>query len=227
MDLSFDSTINGYSCKSLIDTGANSNFIGLNLIKKLNLELHDLSPLESQVELGNLTQQRVLGIISLELKFNKLPSTTYKEAFKVLETMDHNIAILGIPFLNRQHVKLDFSQYLLQIDRDFLEFENLKNEKETNYDDEITNKIYSIKHSIDSNITDLIRHAKLNNPSLGEIPINPARIRLKTETAELPAKPYKIAYHLYQQVKSEVKRLIDQNVIEPSTSTIVRLLCLF
>ena len=161
-NLQFQGQINENEAAIIIDTGAEANYIGEKMLKQLNINEKEIEKQTSKVEFGNGETGDIIGKADLEISFQALPNTKFKESFKIIKESNMKIIILGLAFMNRQHVKIDFHNYYMQIGQEYITFENDYNKIiEKTPDDDIIKKNTSI---VKKKAMSLINDYKISNP---------------------------------------------------------------
>lgn len=217
--LKFSGFIYNIHVNIIVDTGSEINVICSNLFNRLSKNNNTIkaTKINDKVQYGNKQIEEVNLETSLELNFQGLPDVFFTEKFKVVQNLDTETIILGIPFLQRQNVQINFEDYYLKIGYNFLPMEFTKLTHLSNPDKEIVKKVM-LHHTPEEKINQLILNYKFNNPSLGKMKYeNKSRIKLTTNEI-IFAKPYPIPYKLMDAVKQEIKRLKELDVIQESTS---------
>ncbi|KAG0435425.1 Gag-Pol polyprotein [Dictyocoela muelleri] len=97
--------------------------------------------------------------------------------------------------------------------------ENLKDWNK-NPDKDLLEKLSSayISTNFQKSIQKIIERAESKNPVIGKISGIEHSINLKNTDIDIKAKPYPISYKLYDSVRHEIKRLIDNGLIVKSNS---------
>ena len=216
--LEYPGLLNEEPVMLLLDTGADSNYISESLCKK-NSKIQ-LSPSSSIIQFANEARDKVIGKFNAEIKFRDIQHEVYFEEINVVKGLDQNIVILGLPFMNRQKIVINFSEYLVQIGQKYLTFPGDETRDLMNTPDQyLAHKIYIVqgKDKSMANTLRMIEDYKINNPTLGLISTHPVSMKLQSETP-IAVKPYPIPLKLYEKMNKEIKRLLDLDIIAKSNS---------
>ncbi len=203
----------------IIDCGATNNFMSKGMMDKLKSSINENSTVTT-VSLADGRSLSIIGETVVEFNLGNIKQVTYKETFKIINNLDEDI-ILGMEFLNRQKVVLDFKQMVIKIE-DYL----IKLENDTFYDAQVAPehseidklKLFNIKENSEiKDIKEELKGYENQNPKLGLIPNTEFTIQLKNDVP-IKSTPYAIPFKYYEKIKEEIKRLTKLGVIRKSFS---------
>ncbi|KAG0438426.1 hypothetical protein DMUE_3096 [Dictyocoela muelleri] len=111
-ELLFKRHINDKGIYTLIDTGANDNFINQKLVKKLNIEIKNITPIE--IMFGNKT----IANKNSEAHFNMTIDSFSHKVFKIKAfiTPIANNFVLGTSWLKDTNCILNFKENTMSLD---------------------------------------------------------------------------------------------------------------
>lgn len=210
-------TINEVPVLFVLGTEAYANSIDSNIAERCKLEKSDVKR-EKNITLGDGSHTKKIGTINCDFEINTLEKTKIKEEFILLPNLASSNIILGMPFLQRQRVILDFSHHLIRINERFIRIED--NEDNDAALDELIGRLRVLNENsndINYKLENMLVGYKLSNPELGCITVLPHRIKLK-DNRSITSKPYPIPLALEEPVKLEVQRLLKEGIIRSSES---------
>jgi transposase InsO family protein len=206
----------------ILDPGASSNFISLQLLQKFNSNLETLGTNNDQIQFADGSICKTLGQIPLDIQLEECPGETFHETFKVLPgNMDK--LILGFPFLFRQKVAIDYDPLKIRVANKYIYLKpELLNSWRSNPDSTLNEKIFIItskdhEESIISKTVQAFHCYSENSQALGEIPNYRMNITL-TDSHPISSKPYKLPYKLKKETEEEIQRLLKLGIIRKSKS---------
>lgn len=148
----FKGTINKRKSMIVLDTGAERNYINTDLYDKLKSKDKTFIGEKTEVLLGNKEKLETIGRTNQLVRFDSMRDIAYEEEFKVVKDLDPTLVFLGIPFLNRQQVIVDFENYLVKIEDRYWKFENLSEKKLSDPEIELYSKVLLIKENDEEEI---------------------------------------------------------------------------
>lgn len=95
-----------------------------------------------------------------------------------------------MPFLERNLIKLHFSNFFIQIGRDFAKFKN-EDKDDQSPDKELGQKIFRV-YDFEKEIRNKVNEYKLNNLSLDTLLFKPFTIKLIESCKQPTSRPYTI-----------------------------------
>ncbi|KAG0441665.1 Retrovirus-related Pol polyprotein from transposon 17.6 [Dictyocoela muelleri] len=203
---------------ALIDTGASNSFISKKLVKTLSLKIeNDIN----SVVLANGRKIFTKGFVNLNFYIENNKKCLLKQKFDIIENLDSNI-IFGLDFLTKEKVNIDLNNMTLNfpfvtINLDSERFYSKYHDPDNSFFENTKLNKINMEENYEEKITYLINNFKNKNCLLKKIPDCYFRIALK-DLKIIKKKPYPIPYKYFDDVKNEVKNLLDQGIITHSKS---------
>ncbi len=208
---------------TIIDTGASNNYISLAKLNALKGNFdYKKSCIENKVTLADGKEIKILGQIELQFQILGLNHCRFTENFKIIKEIEVD-CILGLEFLLRQGIKIDFDQMRLECNQEAITFgeREIHEWRESPEAELITsNKLFHVledKEETRKEITNIIDQFKNTNPELGLIVNSEFSIDL-SDNEPVREKPYPIPFKSYLKIKDEIDKLLNLGIIRKSTS---------
>ncbi|KCZ75024.1 hypothetical protein H311_04005, partial [Anncaliia algerae PRA109] len=106
--------INDQNYNAILDTGASSNYISIDLAKQMGKN-EGFSELAERCELGNGNETKIIGKVEFSFHLKNFNNLKCCDSFKIIEGNFQNI-ILGNAFLSKYKVKIDYDYMIINID---------------------------------------------------------------------------------------------------------------
>ena len=198
--LTLDASCNNIALKSLVDNGANRNFIKHEVVERCRFTIDDSS--KNEVLLANETEMRSMGTCESMLYINAILYTQFEIKAKVVKELGHKI-ILGVPFLALNKVIIKYKNYILKLAGREIELPRIKNVNDNALLEKT--KIFTLKESeAKEKIEDLVKETKRKPPILGLISNEYHNINLLSKDI-ISCPQYNIPLSLQKLVKEQIK----------------------
>ncbi|KAI5152460.1 hypothetical protein ENBRE01_2847 [Enteropsectra breve] len=175
--LGLDGEMNNNKVKILLDTGSLKNYISETTANRLGITVMKAEAHRNkQVELGNGTSAKIIGISNTDLKLEAFP------AFTILSGTLNEV-LLGSPLLNRHDVMIDYRAKHIRIIDQVLVFQDTNQADWTENPDSLITERSLHLNEIPSKeqILARISSAERSSSKLGLIP--GVKMQIKTETS--------------------------------------------
>ncbi|KAI5153692.1 hypothetical protein ENBRE01_3227, partial [Enteropsectra breve] len=218
--LEFQGKLNNVQVVFNLDTGADENYISESLAAQINhAQVKRGDP--KTIQLANGTSIETDSCLSAAISFEALKNISITETFRVIPSKLDNYAILGLKFLDKNDVVIDFKSKILKIQSNYIVLPTRNNKELNIYDQQLFEKLHATgqlnKENYEQELENFIKTHKLSNPTLGCIPVTPYRMFLIDEKP-IASKPYSFPHKLVEPVKREIQRLLDAGIINKSSS---------
>ena len=205
-----DSSINGHLIKSLLDTGAQANYISESVAIQCGLKTNPC--VEHVVSTASNEQLSTENCVNARVIIQSVHNKEFLLNAYVIKSLAHGI-ILGQNFMEENACKIDFKSRIIEIDGTPVEMNEGKNRNEQI---KIQNKV-SLAY-LSSDITqDLLNEN--NRISIEKNPIKNTEIRIElTEDTPVQNKPYVVPISQRDKLEKHIEELVQKGIIRPSKS---------
>ena len=201
----------------LLDSGSDESYIQEETALEMNLETENTKI--KTIEVANNETVKVEKKVEVLLELKSTPAAEYKMDLYLMKNMSIEV-ILGMDFLQKFSCILNFKEPLLTIDGHAVELETDKNMWSDSPDKILDekSKVCCVKMSPEERIKQVVMESKKKNPLLGLIDGYEHHILL-TNTSHFGSNGYTVPLSLSQELKDEIKKLLELKIIKYSTST--------
>ena len=179
------------------------------------MRLVEASPFETIVTNGQT--QVVDQAVSVDFELFQLPHQRFTESAYIMKGVNVDL-ILGTDFMNTNKVVINFQKKELSINENTVEINSLasssKPDSKQIHENFLENSLIGKVPEDDQQLSDL---SFTNDQAIGCLPGVEHAINLLRDTV-VRCKPYKLTYKQIEDARKEVDRLLENGVIQVSTS---------
>ncbi len=209
----------GISVDAVLDSGSTLNFINPKIFEDSVLEEEKITP--TNVTFGNGESRKIDRKAIIELF---LPAFNYnhKTTVYILKDLPTSL-ILGLSFFREVKCCIDFTNECITINNIRQDLNLIKEPNDLLIDKAsiLMNQTEATKNKFIRMINERVMESEGKNPLLGKMSFIQHQVVLNKPRPELYRKAYPIPFGLYEEVKSEIKRLKENKIIRDSTSNFV------
>ena len=204
----------------IVDTGSALNYCSKTLAKDIGADIKKGTAITAELADGSKVTTTDTADITFYIQDEK--EISYMDTFRILEGPTAEL-LLGMQFLENNNSSLDLGAKTLTLDGRCYQLPAAKQNRLLNKAEETLmekTKIWNTRTETEEESgawNTLIAQTKITNPILGKIDGAYHHIKL-TKEAPIKLKPYPIPHSKYEQTREEMKRLLELDVIQPSTS---------
>lgn len=212
--INVEGTLKDKTMEFLVDSGATGNYINETTAKEFNLNCEESNPVS--VRFGNGLDQRTNIKARAEVKFH---DQEFKVEFFIIKDLPVE-CILGNEFLKGNGCLLNYRDNTLEIGEKglIISFNKREKELEEELDKKLTEKLCLAQHTLKEDKINIFKLYKKNNRNLKVMKVEPAKFHVSNNIETVQSYGYSIAHRYIPDAKKEIKRLLDNDIIERSNS---------